>query len=360
MKSDARSAATALPSACIVYGGGGFGRLLVHELCAVGVEVVGILDRGAAGSQGAIPIWHPENSPDLRGYPVLLGICNPHTSPSAIASYLADLGHADILSPVSVFAALGRVGRRRDHYWLTSDVDIYARESDQIAQARRQLADKRSESLFTSLMEYRTEGDIRALPDVDPPRLQYLPTDVDFIDGAVSLVDAGAYDGDTIRSYLDAGVELESVLALEPDPANFRQLTEELSSHEDLVGVRLPLALGRRTELVGFAANGTAAATISESGRARIQCVALDDAVQGWPLTHVKMDIEGAESDALAGMRRLLTSARPRLAISAYHRPEHLWTLLLELAALDLGYRFHVRCYGEQCFDTVLYAIPAA
>jgi hypothetical protein len=90
-----------------------------------------------------------------------------------------------------------------------------------------------------------------------------------------------------------------------------------------------------------------------------IQCVALDDAVQGWPVTHVKMDIEGAESDALAGMERLLISARPRLAISVYHRPEHLWTLLLQIADLDLNYRFHYRCYGEQGFETVLYAIPA-
>ena len=358
MRADAREADTELPSACVVYGAGSFGSLLVRELTAVGVEIVGVLDREVDRSNEAIPVWHPEECPDVGKYPVILGICNPNTSPIEVSGYLSGLGFANVLSPASVFAGLGRVGCKREHYWLTSDVEIYARESGQIEQARAQLADERSVSDFTSLLRYRTEGDLEALPQVDPLTLQYLPADVDFIDGPVALLDAGAYDGDTIRSYLGAGVDLKSVLALEPDPANFRCLTQELASHTDLVALALPLGLSRGTELVRFTANGTSGATISESGTTRIQCVALDDVVQGWPITHVKMDIEGAEPNALEGMRRLLISTRPRLAISVYHRPDHLWTILLQLAALNLEYRFHLRCYGEQCFDTVLYAIP--
>jgi FkbM family methyltransferase len=358
MRADAREADTELPSACVVYGAGRFGSLLASELVDAGVEVVGMLDCAVDRSDQAIPVWHPEKCPDIGEYPVILGICNPSTSPIEVSGYLSGLGYANVLSPASVFAGLGQAGRKLDHYWLTSDVDIYVRESDQVEQARSQLADERSVSVYTSLLRYRTEGDLGALPDVDPLALQYLPADVDFIDGPVALLDAGAYEGDTIRSYLGAGVDLKSVLALEPDPANFRRLTQELASHTDLVALALPLGLSRGTELVRFTANGTSGATISESGTAIIQCAALDDVVQGWPITHVKMDIEGAEPNALEGMRRLLISTRPRLAISVYHRPEHLWTILLQLADLNLDYRFHLRCYGEQCFDTVLYAIP--
>jgi FkbM family methyltransferase len=349
--------AATFPPSCVVYGGGSFGQLLTRELGAAGCEVVAILDRELSGSYEKVPIRHPGNSRELKGYPAVLGICNPYTSPIEIAGYLRELGYQDILSPVHVFAELGRTGRQLDHYWLTSDVGLYTRESEEIARARALLADERSMQLFDSLLQYRTGGDIESLPEIKPSELQYLPGDVEFVDGPVALIDGGAYNGDTVRSYLAAGVRLEMVVAFEPDPANFAQLSTELAAHPELVGAGLPLALGRTTKVVPWTGNGASAA-ISESGDRKIQCVALDDALNGWPVTHIKLDIEGAEPDALAGMERLLKAARPRLAVCAYHRPEHLWTLLLQVDSLDLDYRFSLRCHGEQCFDTVLYAIP--
>jgi FkbM family methyltransferase len=347
-----------LPGRCVVYGAGGFGRSLVGELRAAGVDVVASFDSIVTDPDGDPPVCHPLERPDLRALPVILGVCNPQVDPREIADLLLLLGHTEIWSPVDAFAALGRAGRQREHYWLTWDADLYARDSEQVSLAREQLADARSIALFSALLEYRTRGRIKALPDIDPSSLHYRPADLDFIDGPISLVDGGAFDGDTIRAYFEAGTAVESVLAFEPDPDNFRRLAHELARHGSIRGMALPLALGRRTEPLRFASDGTSGAAIDEEGATVVQCVALDDALHGWTPTHVKLDLEGSEPDALGGMERLLHAARPRLAISAYHRPDHLWTLLLQLAALDLGYRFHLRCYGEQCFDTVLYAIP--
>ena len=347
-----------LPATCVVYGAGSFGRSLVGDLRTAGVDVVASFDAVVTDPDGDPPVCHPAQRPDLRELPVMLGVCNPEADPHEIAGFLRSLGHTEIWSPVDAFAALGRAGRRREHYWLTWDVDLYARESERISLARAQLADARSVAIFSALLEYRAGGRIEALPDADPSSLHYRPDDIDFIDGPVALLDGGAYEGDTIRAYVEAGTAIESVLAFEPDPGNFRRLARELAGHGSLRALALPLALGRRTESLRFTADGTAAAAIAAEGAMSIQCVALDDVLHGWGPTHVKLDLEGAEPDALIGMERLLATGRPCLVVSAYHRPDHLWTLLLQLAALDLGYRFHVRCYGEQCFDTVLYAIP--
>ena len=73
----------------------------------------------------------------------------------------------------------------------------------------------------------------------------------------------------------------------------------------------------------------------------------------------VKMDIEGAEARAIAGMGGILRSDRPRLAISAYHRPNDLWSLLILIRGMALGYRFWLRTYGYQTFETVLYCVPS-
>jgi hypothetical protein len=55
-------------------------------------------------------------------------------------------------------------------------------------------------------------------------------------------------------------------------------------------------------------------------------------------------------------MVRALERARPRLAISIYHRPEDLW-VIPEWVGRRYD-RLYVRQHGAHGFDTVLYALP--
>ena len=89
-----------------------------------------------------------------------------------------------------------------------------------------------------------------------------------------------------------------------------------------------------------------------------IQCVSIDEALPSYRPTLIKMDIEGAEPDALQGAAKTIATTRPALAISIYHDPAHLWQLPLLIHSWQLDYRFHLRMHGESSFDTVLYALP--
>ena len=347
---------SALPASCVVYGAGSFGRTLASDLLEAGVEVIALLDRRVSDAGAALTVMHPEESRELADQACFIGVCNPDTDLNEVAGSARALGYRRVWSPAEAFAALGKAGLRRDHYWLTSDVGVYQRNADEIERAFDLLADELSRSSFVGLLQYRTKGDLALLPELEPR--QYYPADLDFVDGPVSLVDGGAYDGDTVRAYADAGVELVSVLAFEPDMVNFGSLGGELARHPGIKGIALPLALGNKTEPVRFVASGATSSSIDASGDVTVQCVALDDVLHGESPTHVKLDIEGFEPDALAGMENLLSFARPRLAVSVYHAPDHLWTILLQLASLELGYSFFMRCHARQCFDTVLYAIP--
>ena len=99
---------------------------------------------------------------------------------------------------------------------------------------------------------------------------------------------------------------------------------------------------------------------LEASGEQTIQCVALDDTVYGMRPNLIKMDVEGAELLGLMGAQRIMSDFRPRLAISVYHLPDHLWEIPLFIAALGLDYQLYLRSHGHQTFDTVLYAIPQA
>jgi hypothetical protein len=93
-------------------------------------------------------------------------------------------------------------------------------------------------------------------------------------------------------------------------------------------------------------------------GGIRVGVVGIDEVVKEEPVTFIKLNIEGAESEALAGARQTILKFRPKLAIAAYHRPDHLWSLAGILADMRCNYRFYLRQHDIGIVETVLYAIP--
>ena len=86
-----------------------------------------------------------------------------------------------------------------------------------------------------------------------------------------------------------------------------------------------------------------------------IETRALDDVLAGKRITFIKMDIEGAEYEALLGARKLITETRPRMAISVYHKFEDFVTLAALVLEMHPDYRIAFRHYGFDELETVMY-----
>lgn len=71
----------------------------------------------------------------------------------------------------------------------------------------------------------------------------------------------------------------------------------------------------------------------------------------------IKLDIEGAELQALQGAANTIMRDQPVLAISAYHRPQDLWMLPKYIRKLCPEYRIFFRQHHLNSFELVLYAI---
>lgn len=84
----------------------------------------------------------------------------------------------------------------------------------------------------------------------------------------------------------------------------------------------------------------------------------MSDDLFGEDVSFIKMDIEGAEMDALHGAAELIKSKKPKLAICIYHKLEDLWEIPLYIRSLVVGYDFYVRQHTPLYLETVLYAIP--
>jgi FkbM family methyltransferase len=350
-----------LPTAAAIYGAGSFGRRLRRQLETVGVDVVGVIDQAQPSGWDGLR-WFRTDEIGLVGVPVIIGISNPMTDIRSIAEMLHGGGVTEVWSPVDAARALFARGASFENYWMTGDPSVFDNAREDIAAARASLADDESRAVFDQALLYRETGGISHLASPCPLDEQYFPPDVPFVGKRMRYVDVGAYDGDTIRALVGSKADLEAVIALEPDAANFTLMAAEAQqlSTAGVEVIAAPLGLSDRCEMLSFSGDGTAASSITASGTTWVQCVSLDELAVSWHPTHVKMDIEGAEASAIAGMRQIIQNDRPALAISAYHRPHDLWSLLLLIQEMDLGYRFWLRAYGHQTFDTVLYCIPPA
>ncbi len=91
----------------------------------------------------------------------------------------------------------------------------------------------------------------------------------------------------------------------------------------------------------------------------KVVAAPIDDITDGVAYTHIKMDIEGAEHEALSGAATTIREQHPALAISVYHCPDDLWRLPLLVDSIAPGvYDYYLRLEGHWGLETVCYAVP--
>jgi hypothetical protein len=91
----------------------------------------------------------------------------------------------------------------------------------------------------------------------------------------------------------------------------------------------------------------------------QVACETLDRLLAGYDKPYIKMDIEGAELDALDGAKRTLETGRATLAICNHHTQDDLWKIPLAINELSGGaYNLYLRRNAEDCWENMCHAIP--
>ena len=97
----------------------------------------------------------------------------------------------------------------------------------------------------------------------------------------------------------------------------------------------------------------------NNGGGDKVEIVSIDTLYKSMGVTPtlIKFDIEGLEVDALIGAQKLITERAPKLQISLYHKPDHLWQIGLMLKKMVPSYRFFLGSHIGGYLETVLYAV---
>jgi FkbM family methyltransferase len=181
-------------------------------------------------------------------------------------------------------------------------------------------------------------------------------------------IDAGACWGETTIYFAHEVGARGRVLAFEFIPTNLAVLRRNLEINAALAGtidvVENPVwsSSGRALYYVDWGPGSRVSPDPARyPGAPRCATVSIDDAVatrQVARVDFIKMDIEGAELEALKGAERALRAYRPKLAISLYHQLSDFVTIPRYLESLDLGYRYYLDHHTIYLNETVLFAVP--
>lgn len=341
-----------------LFGAGGFARALFQALEILQVKVLAFVVSDGAGMPAELygcPVIPLVDLPSpLCQIPLWIAVFNrsPGADLGAIQASCRERGMDRVLQPQEYFELVeAKMGWR---FWLSNRV-VYSRHWREIEAAYHLLDDDLSRSLFDQTLRFRILGGSPPSPTND---IQYFPENVikalQNRKGGVSFVDGGAYDGDTL-SLACKQLNLKAAWAFEPDLKNFGRL----AVNGAILGVPVtcfPCGLSDKTEMIGFAADGTEGSAVSADGNGYMQAVRLDDCLAGEPLDYIKLDVEGHELQAIEGARRNILLHRPTLAIAAYHRWDDLWKIPLLINEMSQNYRICYRVHESNTFDSVLYA----
>jgi FkbM family methyltransferase len=329
-----------------------------------GVDVLAFADNNASGVDAAVdglPVLHPADAAARFGDEAVFVVAIWGAAASdRMADRIEQLRSLGCRRVISFVPLMWR--HHEDflpHYAL--DLPGLVLETPELVLEAFRLwdeADSREE--YVAEVAWRLTGDFDVLP---PPAEHeiYLPPELGALTRDDLFVDCGAFDGDTIRSLVRRyGSDLPQIVALEPDRRSFERLAAYVGTLSDELQERIELhevAAGRCEGEVSFEMTGTDASKVGE-GPETVRLVRLDDLLSDRCPTVLKMDIEGAEPDALEGARETIRRCRPALAVSAYHEQAHLWQVPLLLARLASSHRFLLRPHGMEGWDLVAYAIP--
>lgn len=180
------------------------------------------------------------------------------------------------------------------------------------------------------------------------------------------FIDGGAYTGDTAEEFVKQTIirntgGYKHIYSFEPDDAARKNAINNLGKYDNIDIIDKGL-WSCDTELKFFSDGGNASSSFTAGICTNsVPVISIDSFFTGKSNdklpTFIKMDIEGAEKEALIGARKIICEMHPKLAICVYHKPEDIYELTKLIYEIDPTYKLTLRQCIDGIYETVLYAI---
>lgn len=347
-----------------LFGAGNIGRMTLAKMRQAGVEPLVFIDETPSKIDTFIDdleIIGLETAYQRYGSDLtaIITILNPnHNYIATERMFKEKFG----MKTISFLACAWKFSDSFDSLQFMVPPSLVLKQAEQLFTLSDRLADDQSLVELEKHIRFRLFLDFHAVNILEPKPyftqtvpLQ-LPKDVKFID-------AGAYDGDTVRLFLDhVQNQFSQITAIEPDPVNFERLSKYVDGLPLSIRNRVKIqnvALSGKPGKLYFNATGDMNSNLGSTGNIEVEVDILENMISENGNYYIKFDIEGAESETISNSLKIIKERRPAMAISVYHSYDDIWSIPNQLEQLDIGYKFYLRSHGIDGTDLICYALPS-
>ncbi|MCQ2436285.1 MAG: FkbM family methyltransferase [Clostridia bacterium] len=246
------------------------------------------------------------------------------------------------------------------------DSAFFAAHKAEAEAARALFHDNESRKVFDEITAYKLDGRICHL-DAATSEKDVALTKI-LRGGYDGYIDLGAYIGDTIDEMIRYYPTIKNVTAFEPSPRIYGKLCQNIKKYDGIAFYSINACASDTNKIAVFSDGGGRNSTVTDnvktaSGakRTEAECMAVDSTDISMYINKsilLKLDVEGAESDALDGCRHLLSSCDADLIVSAYHRSEDIFALPIKLHEMLPDHRLYLRKHPYiPAWDINIYAV---
>jgi len=351
-----------------IYGAGQGGLTLFNVLKEQGIKVDFFIDQFKSQNKiRGIPIYRLYDAP--KDAEILISIPQPPFMPKEIEPFLEKifppsgkklkgLGFKKIYKFEEIVKMYPQIIKKLIPFYKNRFTPI---PNDYLKKLQKLFKDGKSLQTLEKIRIFRERPGKESYP-FPSKEIQYFPkfTRDFFKNKKLRFVDLGAYKGDTLAWLLFLFKEkVEEILAFEPIKEfikDIRQVLEFYESKFSFSATIVPAGVWNRTTILNFQERG-ASSSLARKGK-KIPVFKLDEVIMFSKPNFVKMDIEGAELQALKGLEETIDKYKPFLAISVYHKAEDLWEIPFWVKSNFPFYQFKLRLHGHMLNELILYCIP--
>ncbi len=217
------------------------------------------------------------------------------------------------------------------------------------------LADEKSKEVFQKVINFKITFDYNFMDGfTNNHSEQYFDKKLIPSIKNISFLDGGGYVGDTATEVIKNFPDFKKIYLIEPIAENIRIAKRELGHYQKIEF--LTCGVSNKKTTLHFNEEKSFS-TMYGNGTNSVEVDTIDNIVKE-KIDFLKLDIEGAEQDAIHGAEETIKKYKPILAICIYHKAQD-WYKIPELVLrIESGYKVYIRHYMEGIFETVMYFIP--